>query len=103
MGYVSTGMGDRFSALLQSLMVLRLALVDQNPFRPCYFYPTAFKGYAGIVFTHVVRMGGQVVGWREKACLDCISETLRGKMLILGRDIGWGLRCATSWCDLDLT
>ena len=22
--------------------------------------------------------------------------------LILGRDIGWGCRCAPSWCDLDL-
>ena len=24
-------------------------------------------------------------------------------MLILGRDIGGGCICATSWCDLDLT
>ena len=32
MGYVSTGMGDRFSALLVSLMPLQLVLVDQNPF-----------------------------------------------------------------------
>ena len=22
---------------------------------------------------------------------------------MLGRDIGWGCRCAMSWCDLDLT
>ena len=28
MGYVSTGMGDRFGALLLSLMVLGLTLVD---------------------------------------------------------------------------
>ena len=28
MGYVSSGMGDRFGALLVSLMALRLALVD---------------------------------------------------------------------------
>ena len=35
MGYVSTGMGDRCSALLMSLMALRLALVDRNPFQPC--------------------------------------------------------------------
>ena len=27
MGYINTGMGDRFSALLVSLMALRLALV----------------------------------------------------------------------------
>ena len=36
MGYVSTWMGDRFSALLVSLMALQLMLVDQNPFRPCF-------------------------------------------------------------------
>ena len=35
MGYVSTlGWGDRLSALLVSLMALRLVLVNQNPFRP---------------------------------------------------------------------
>ena len=42
-------------------------------------------------------------GRREKVYLGCISETIRGRKLILGRDIGWGCRCATSWCDLDLT
>ena len=36
MGYVGTGMGDRFGERLVSLMALRLALVDQNPFRPCF-------------------------------------------------------------------
>ena len=35
MGYVSTGMGDRFGALLVSLMALRLTLIDQNPFWSC--------------------------------------------------------------------
>ena len=35
MGCVSTRMGDRFSALLVSLMALQLTLVDQNSFRPC--------------------------------------------------------------------
>ena len=34
MGYVSTWMGDHLSALLESLMVLQLALVDQNPLWP---------------------------------------------------------------------
>ena len=34
MGYISTGMGDHFSPLRLSLMALRLALVDQNPFSP---------------------------------------------------------------------
>ena len=36
MGHISTGTGDPFSALLISLMALRLTLVDQNPFRSCY-------------------------------------------------------------------
>ena len=35
-GYVSTGMGESFSALLVLLMALWLALVDQNPFWPCF-------------------------------------------------------------------
>ena len=38
MGYVSTGMGDRFSAVLVSLMALGLALVDQKPFWPCLLF-----------------------------------------------------------------
>ena len=36
MGYISTGMGDSFGALLMSLMALRLTLSDRNPFRPCF-------------------------------------------------------------------
>ena len=44
-----------------------------------------------------------VVGRHEKVCLGCISEILRCSKLILVRDIGWGCRCARSWCDLDLT
>ena len=50
------------------------------------FYPTALKGCRGIVFTHGVRMGGR----REIVCLGCISETVRCRKFILGRDIGWG-------------
>ena len=33
--------------------------------------------------------------------LTCISETVRCRKLILGRDIGLGCRCASSWSDLD--
>ena len=40
---------------------------------------------------------------RKKVCLDCISQTIMCRKLILGRDIGWGCRCARSWCDLYLT
>ena len=48
------------------------------------FYPTALKGCRGIVFTHGVRVGGR---WK-KVCPDCISETVRCRKVILGRDIG---------------
>ena len=40
---------------------------------------------------------------REEVCLACISETVRCRQLILGRNIGRGCRCALSWSDLDLT
>ena len=53
-----------------------------------HFYPTALKGCRGIVFIHGVRMGGQVGGRREIVCPGCISETVRCRKLILGRDIG---------------
>ena len=56
------------------------------------FYPTALKGCRGIVFTHGVRMGGRASGRaggrREIVCPGCISETVRCRKLILGRDIG---------------
>ena len=35
-------------------------------------------------------------------CLGYISETIKCRKLIFGRDIGRGYMCATSWCDLDL-
>ena len=49
MGYVSTGMGDCFSAPLVSLMALWLALVDRNPFEPCFLkYSKEFKCISNI-------------------------------------------------------
>ena len=36
MGHISTRMGDCLSTLFMSLMALLLALVDQNPFPPCF-------------------------------------------------------------------
>ena len=74
-------------------MVLTRVCLNNN------YYPTAPKGCRGIVFTHGVRMGGraggrpvgQVGGWREKVCPGCISETVRCRKLILGRDIGLGV------------
>ena len=47
------------------------------------------------------RPGGLVGGQREKVCPGCISETVRCRKLILGRDISY--RCVLSWCDLNLT
>ena len=42
-------------------------------------------------------------GGREEDCPCYISETIRCRKLIFGRDIGWGCRCAALWCNLDLT
>ena len=57
--------------------------------------------------TYCILFSPMVSGWaggrREIDCLGCISETVSCRQFILGRDIGWGCRCATSWSDLDLT
>ena len=58
-----------------------------------HFYPTALKGCPGIVFTHGVRMGRWADIWSGrrvagKVCLGYISESVRCRKLILGRDIG---------------
>ena len=37
-----------------------------------------------------------------KVCSAYISETVRCRKVILGRDIAKGERCVTFWCDLDL-
>ena len=42
----------------------------------------------GIVFTHGVGWVSGRAGDGEKVCPDCISETVRERKLILGRDIG---------------
>ena len=55
----------------------------RHPAIKFHFYQTALKGCRGIVFTHGVRMGGR----REKVCPGCISETVRFRKLILGRNI----------------
>ena len=39
-GCISTGMEDRLGVLLLSLMALRLTLVNQNPFHPCFWTMT---------------------------------------------------------------
>ena len=55
----------------------------------------------GVLFSPMV--SGWAGGRREIVCPGCFSETVRCRKFILGRDIGWGCRCATSWSDLDLT
>ena len=45
-------------------------------------------------------MGSQAAG---NSFSGCTPETLSCKLLILGRDIGWGCSCATSWCYLFLS
>ena len=66
-------------------IVFKLTVCTEVIMNP--FYPTALKGCRGIVFTHGVRMGGRP-GRREIVCPGCISEILRCRKLILGRDIG---------------
>ena len=64
-----------------------------------------------IIFTpqplRVVRVlfSTMACGWAggKKVCLGCISETIRCRKVKLGRDIGWEVKYAMSWCDLDLT
>ena len=49
-----------------------------------------FLRAVGVLFSPMVsgRMGGWVGGRREIICPGCISETVRCRKLILGRDIG---------------
>ena len=35
-------------------------------------------------------VGGRAFGQREIVCPGCISETVRYRKFILGRDVGWG-------------
>ena len=51
MGYVSIGMGDHFTALLLSLMALRLKPVERNPFDLVLTY---FSQIFGTIYTQKV-------------------------------------------------
>ena len=52
-----------------------------------YFIPHSPEGLSGYCF-HPWCPDGQSGGQREKVCPDCISETVRCRKFILGRDIG---------------
>ena len=72
------------------------------------FYATSFKAVQVLVSPMASRWVGGLVcgsmdGHRQKVYQGCISLNMRCRKLIRGRGIGWGCRCATSWCDLDLT
>ena len=43
----------------------------------------------GVLFSPMV--SGWEGGWGEIVCPGCISETIRCRKFILGRDIGWGV------------
>ena len=45
--------------------------------------------YVGVLFSPME--SGWAGGWREIVCPGCISETVRCRKFILGRDIGWGV------------
>ena len=53
-GYVSTGVGDCFSALLVSLMVLRLVLVDRNPFWLSFFCIHGMIWISPQIYSHLL-------------------------------------------------
>ena len=38
-----------------------------------------------------------------KSCPGYFWETISFRKMILGRDIGWGCRCAISWYNIGLT
>ena len=61
----------------------------------CFFFvftPQPLRA-VGVLFSPMVSgwASGRAVGQREIVCLGCISETVRCRKLILGRDIGWGV------------
>ena len=60
--------------------------------------PQALRA-VGVLFSPMV--SGWVSRRLENVCLGRISETVRCRKLICGWNIGWGCRCAISWCDVD--
>ena len=50
-----------------------------------FFTPQPLRA-VGVLFSPMV--SGWMGGWRGKVCPGCISETIRCRKLILGRDIG---------------
>ena len=55
---------------------------------PLVFTPQPLRA-VGVLFSPMVSgwTGGRPGGWREIVCPGCISETVRCRKLILGRDI----------------
>ena len=76
-------------------MNLRLLCIQQIYCEETSLFSSYFKAF--VLFSPVVsrwvgvQAGGLVDVRREKVCSGCISETVRCRKLILGRDIGWVL------------
>ena len=75
---------------LVGLLTVTRALIDESVIAGTrfHFYPTALKGFQGIVFTNGVRMGRPATG---KVYPASISKTVQCRKLILRRDIGCGV------------
>ena len=69
--------------------VSRLSFVQNVANIPTVFTPQPLRA-VGVLFSPMVSgwAGGRVCGRREIVCPGCISETVRCRKLILGRDIG---------------
>ena len=77
------------SKLLVTSKVLNLEDFYQNYVVHVLFTPQPLRA-VGVLFSPMVSgwAGGHPVGQWEKVCPGCISETIRCRKLILGRDIG---------------
>ena len=77
-----------FSLLINAVILLLNCLV-LILYLYIHFCPTALKG-CWVLFSPMVSRwaGGRLDGRWEKVCLGCISETVRCRKFILGRDIG---------------
>ena len=77
-----------FSLLINTVILLLNCLV-LILYLYIHFYPTALRAVR-VLFSPMVSgwAGGRLGGRWEKVCLGCISETVRCRKFILGRDIG---------------
>ena len=84
------GGGDiRYNQVFRSLIPgSRYRFTSQDVTGKVIFTPHTLRA-VGVLFSPMV--SGWAGGWREIVCPGCISETVRCRKFILGRDIGWGV------------